>query len=93
LLPGTKVQILTPEELLQRLQVLLSETQGALRSTEFKDKVEWKKVTKKADVADVIRVHEYNYVAWLQEQCEKLRTHEELAEKLAAAAAPAGDDA
>jgi hypothetical protein len=44
-------------------------------------------VTKKADVADVIRVHEYNYVAWLQEQCEKLRKHEELAEQLAAAAA------
>jgi len=62
--------------------VLISEGAGALRSEEFKDKVLWKHVTKKAAIADVIRVHEYNYVAWLLEQCEKLRKDE-----MAAAAA------
>lgn len=59
-----------------RLQVLISKGSGALCSSEFKDKVIWKHVTKKAAIADVIRVHEYNYVAWLLEQCEKLRKEE-----------------
>jgi acetoin utilization deacetylase AcuC-like enzyme len=70
-----------------RLHVLISEGAGALRSGEFKDKVLWKHVTKKAPIADVIRVHEYNYVAWLLEQCEKLRKEEQAAASEAAAAA------
>ena len=69
-----------------RLQVLLNDKDGALRSREFKDKVEWRHVTKKASITDVIRVHEYNYVAWLLEQCERLRKDE----AAAAAAAAAG---
>ena len=59
-----------------RLQVLLSESDGVLRSCEFKDKVRWKHVTEKAAITDVIRVHEYNYIAWLQEQCAKLGQEE-----------------
>jgi hypothetical protein len=47
-----------------RLQVLLSSKDGALRSREFKDRVEWKAVTQKAAITDVVRVHEYNYIAW-----------------------------
>ena len=72
-----------------RLQVLLGAKDGALRSKEFQDRVAWKAVTQKAAITDVVRVHEYNYVAWLLEQCEKLRKDEAAAAAATAAAAPA----
>ena len=47
----------------QRLQVLLSEERGALQAAEFAGKVEWRHVTEPAEISDVLRVHEYQYVA------------------------------
>lgn len=59
-----------PPENIGRLQVLLSEHNGALRTREMA--LEWNEDCRKACMGDVLRVHEWSYVRKLQHTTEQL---------------------
>lgn len=61
---------LPPSENVKRLTVLCDDRHGALRSKEFQG-LRWT-TAKKAALADVVRCHEYAYVASIQRLCEEM---------------------
>ncbi len=61
-----------PPENVIRLYTLLDNKKGVLRSPEF-DALQWDENPPRAAMADVLRVHEYNYVSNIQSLCKKLR--------------------
>ena len=60
-----------PPENVNRLQVLLDEKRGILRSGEFAN-VDVVSDVRPATMADVLRVHEYPYVRKIQRACERI---------------------
>ncbi|CAM9429001.1 unnamed protein product, partial [Chrysoparadoxa australica] len=60
-----------PPENVNRLKVIYGEGCGVLRSKEFED-LEWNSEPNRAQLADVLRVHEYSYVEHLQKLCRSI---------------------
>ncbi|KAK9832139.1 hypothetical protein WJX74_000443 [Apatococcus lobatus] len=60
-----------PPENSQRLTVLAHPEQGILRSAEFKA-LQWEEECTAAPLADVLRVHDWNYVKHLQAKCNAI---------------------
>jgi acetoin utilization deacetylase AcuC-like enzyme/ankyrin repeat protein len=54
-----------PPENVNRLKVLLDEDLGVLRTSRLEARVDWSEATR-ANIADVLRVHEYAYIKKLQ---------------------------
>ncbi|CEG45202.1 histone deacetylase [Plasmopara halstedii] len=64
-----------PPENPERINTLVDPVFGILRSREFKRKdVKWEEDIERADIADILRVHEYNYVDLLRQNCASLAT-------------------
>ncbi|TMW59041.1 hypothetical protein Poli38472_007186 [Pythium oligandrum] len=62
-----------PPENPERVDTLVDPLFGILRSREFKQKhITWDHDIEKADIADVLRVHEYHYVQKIRRGCESL---------------------
>lgn len=57
-------------------------------SAEFADRVDYVHVTQPAAITDVLRVHEFTYIATLKEQCEELLRKENAKAQAAAQTAP-----
>lgn len=55
-----------PPENVERLRVLVTPQQGILQTKEFIDKLTWETSVAPAPIADVLRVHDWNYVRGLQ---------------------------
>jgi acetoin utilization deacetylase AcuC-like enzyme/ankyrin repeat protein len=63
-----------PAENPERVATLIDERYGILHSREFKaDHIVWDSAVERADIADVLRVHEFNYVDKLRQRCDELR--------------------
>lgn len=65
-----------PPENMRRLQLLVDQRMGALRSTDLSNKLLWipQKDVKPAALSDVLRVHEWSYIRHLQAQCEAIES-------------------
>lgn len=64
-----------PAENPERVATLIDERFGILHSREFKaERIVWDSSVERADIADVLRVHEFNYVDKLRQRCDDLRT-------------------
>mmetsp|Transcript_14423 Transcript_14423/g.34535 ORF Transcript_14423/g.34535 Transcript_14423/m.34535 type:complete len:1050 (+) Transcript_14423:93-3242(+) len=63
-----------PPENIRRLRVLLNEEAGILRSAEF-GRLTWESEARRASIADVLKVHEYNYVEGISQACAQLPDH------------------
>lgn len=62
-----------PPENLERIDTLVDPTIGILRSKEFqRDHLTWDYEIPRADIADVLRVHEYHYVDTIRRECASL---------------------
>ena len=61
-----------PPENLRRLSVILDEGYGCLRSGDMNAHLAWIENCRKADINDVLRVHEWPWVRYLQSKCEAL---------------------
>lgn len=63
-----------PAENPERVATLIDERYGILHSREFKaEHIVWDSAVERADIADVLRVHEFNYVDKLRQRCAELR--------------------
>eukprot|EP00939_MAST-03C_sp_MAST-3C-sp1_P000997 g997.t1 len=62
-----KTKDVPPPENVRRLKVLCDDSTGALRASEFRS-LQWKTCSK-ASMADIVRVHEYAYVAAIKTMC------------------------
>ena len=60
-----------PNENVNRLTVLLHEKLGVLRSYRINKHLEWKE-PKPAEIVDILRVHEYQYIQKLKSFCQTL---------------------
>jgi len=60
-----------PPENVRRLAVLLNEEVGILRSAEF-DACRWEGECRRAAMADILKVHEYNYIEKISQICAQL---------------------
>jgi len=74
-----EAQIFNQPENASRLLVLLSPA-GLLRTAPF-DQLSWR-TAPRVPMADLLRVHEYKYVAEIASRCEKLKASEQLRGKL-----------
>jgi len=63
-----------PPENVRRLSVLLHEEVGILRSGEF-DACRWEGECRRASMADILKVHEYNYIEKISQICAQLPDH------------------
>ena len=63
-----------PPENVRRLQVLIDETTGILKSGEFGACV-WKNEGRRAAMADILKVHEYNYVESISNMAAAIPDH------------------
>eukprot|EP00559_Dactyliosolen_fragilissimus_P009586 CAMPEP_0184865290 /NCGR_PEP_ID=MMETSP0580-20130426/17567_1 /TAXON_ID=1118495 /ORGANISM="Dactyliosolen fragilissimus" /LENGTH=1213 /DNA_ID=CAMNT_0027364421 /DNA_START=103 /DNA_END=3744 /DNA_ORIENTATION=+ len=63
-----------PPENVRRLAVLLNEEVGILRSAEF-DVCVWESESRRAAMADILKVHEYGYVERISQLCSQLSDH------------------
>mmetsp|Transcript_9501 Transcript_9501/g.21229 ORF Transcript_9501/g.21229 Transcript_9501/m.21229 type:complete len:1072 (+) Transcript_9501:138-3353(+) len=63
-----------PPENIRRLRVLLNDETGILRSSEF-SALSWESEARRASIADVMKVHEYNYVESISQACASLPDH------------------
>ncbi|DAZ94873.1 TPA: hypothetical protein N0F65_008175 [Lagenidium giganteum] len=62
-----------PPENPERIDTLVDPIIGILRSREFqKEHIEWDHEIDRADIADILRVHEYHYVDKIRRYCDKL---------------------
>ena len=59
-----------PPENVKRITVLLDKDKGALRSNELAKDILWEPEARAAALADVLRVHEWNYIRQIQAKCE-----------------------
>lgn len=59
-----------PPENLHRLRVLIDEKNGILRSSQFQNGLEWYIQNKKAEISDVLKVHEWSYIRRVEHKCE-----------------------
>ena len=59
-----------PPENVKRITVLLDKDKGALRSSELAKDILWEPEARAAALADVLRVHEWNYIRQIQSKCE-----------------------
>lgn len=57
-----------PPENIRRLKVLLDQQNGILRCSEF-DGCKWQPEARRASMADVLKIHDYNYVENIQRLC------------------------
>lgn len=65
------MHLLTQPENQRRLEVISEKPEGSLLVDEFQDLV-WKNNIRPANIADILRVHEYSYVKKLKDFIEKL---------------------
>lgn len=56
-----------------RLVALLSETTGSLKTNYFKKYTDFKHTSEMANIADITRVHSYNYIINVKNKCDSLR--------------------
>ena len=63
-----------PPENVRRLQVLINEDSGILRSGEFVRMI-WEGEARRAAIGDVLKVHEYNYVESISQICSSIPDH------------------
>lgn len=61
-----------PPENIERLAVLADKGRGCLWQAEFEKRVEWAGPVAPAAMADILRVHEWNYVRGLQAACASI---------------------
>jgi hypothetical protein len=61
-----------PPENTHRLRVVVDERSGVLRSGDLSDNLHWVEKCAPAAITDVLRVHEWSYVRYLQNTCAKL---------------------
>ncbi|CAI5717587.1 unnamed protein product [Hyaloperonospora brassicae] len=62
-----------PPENPERIDTLVDPVFGILRSREFqRSNVKWNHEIERADIADILRVHEYHYVDRLRQKCASL---------------------
>uniref|UniRef100_A0A7S2R760 Histone deacetylase domain-containing protein n=1 Tax=Mucochytrium quahogii TaxID=96639 RepID=A0A7S2R760_9STRA len=64
-----------PSENVNRLKVLLDQDLGILRTSRLEGKLDWAKATR-ANIADILRVHDYPYVQKLEKFCGELSENE-----------------
>ncbi|CAM9799296.1 unnamed protein product, partial [Ectocarpus sp. 12 AP-2014] len=60
-----------PPENVKRLEVIYNEDSGVLRADEFSG-LEWDSNPSRAELADVLRVHDFNYVEKLERLCSSI---------------------
>ncbi|CAM9682331.1 unnamed protein product, partial [Ectocarpus sp. 6 AP-2014] len=60
-----------PPENVKRLEVIYNEDSGVLRADEFSG-LEWDSNPSRAELADVLRVHDFNYVEKLERLCSNI---------------------
>lgn len=63
-----------PPENVRRLQVLIDEETGILKSGEF-GRCQWKHEARRAAIADVLKVHHYSYVEKISEMTSLIHDH------------------
>jgi hypothetical protein len=61
-----------PPENVHRLEVLIDDDEGVLRSTVFKDRLEFYPDAQPAPISDIVRVHEWSYIQRVEKVCSKL---------------------
>ena len=59
-----------PPENEQRIHVLVNERYGTLRASEFDGRVKWDEQSPRANLADILRVHDHLYVNMVKTRCE-----------------------
>lgn len=65
-----------PPENIKRLQVLVDEERGVLRSKELEQRLLWVENSREAVMSDVLRVHEWSYVRVVQQKCESIESYD-----------------
>jgi hypothetical protein len=71
-----------PPENVHRLEVLIDDDEGVLRSTVFKDRLEFYPDSQPAPISDIVRVHEWSYIQRVEKVCSKLPDEVEAEEHL-----------
>lgn len=61
-----------PPENIKRLEVLLDQDYGCLRSKDLEEGLHWVESCKQAEMSDVLRVHEWPYVSKIEALCASI---------------------
>ena len=76
--PSETETMQAPPENKKRLEVIISEDSGALRSEDMSNSLIWIPECRAATISDVLRVHEWPYIRVLQSRVERLSNDPEL---------------
>eukprot|EP00878_Enallax_costatus_P016221 GHUV01017014.1.p1 GENE.GHUV01017014.1~~GHUV01017014.1.p1 ORF type:complete len:704 (+),score=270.00 GHUV01017014.1:1195-3306(+) len=61
-----------PPENVERIRVLVNPDRGVLMTSDFASRLRWERSVPPAPIADVLRVHDWNYVRGLQIACQAI---------------------
>ena len=76
--PSQTETVNAPPENMKRLHVILDDKDGALRSSDISEHIDWFEEPPAATMSDVLRVHEWSYIRNLQYKCERINNDAEI---------------